>query len=397
MFASSAIDGACGTPRRRAVRRPQARRAFGRAGARVRTSISLGACRCSAAATASAQASGVWKFGTPGGGEPRQRVGRFGHQKRNDRLWRADAVDDRLDREVGIEPRRGADHDHDQIELRRGGQHVEGALHHLVLRAREREIDDPRRRDVDAGHVLDARQGLRRRRLQRDAAGGERIDHHGGAAGGGGHHGDVRPPCSTHSGRHAGEQRKALDQSFQCIDASNAALGEEHAGDVVLARQRAGVRDGQFARRGRAPELVGQHRLAAPGGFEREGAQCVGLAQGFEKQHVAVDAGIVEGRRADLADRKIDLVADRDEAGEVDAARLAARQERADHPAGVRSREDAADRQVRLVECGVGGEKRLVPQVDHAEARRSDETRAGILQELPDPRLARCRLPRRSR
>ena len=120
--------------------------------------------------------------------------GRFGNQKRRDRLWRADAVDDRLDREIGIEPRRGADHDHDQIELRRGGQHVERALHHLVLRAGEREIDDPRRRDVDAGHLLDARQGLRRRRLQRDAARGERIDHHGGAAGGGGHHGDGRPP-----------------------------------------------------------------------------------------------------------------------------------------------------------------------------------------------------------
>ena len=73
----------------------------------------------------------------------------------------------------------------------------------------------------------------------------------------------------------------------------------------------------------------------------------------------------------------------------MDAARLAARQERADHAAGVRRREDAADRQVRLVERGVGGEKRLVPQIDHAEARRPDETRAGILQKLPDPRLAR--------
>ena len=73
----------------------------------------------------------------------------------------------------------------------------------------------------------------------------------------------------------------------------------------------------------------------------------------------------------------------------MDAARLAARQERADHAAGMRCREDAADRQIRLVERGVGGEKRLVPQIDHAEARRPDETRAGVLQELPDPRLAR--------
>ena len=63
----------------------------------------------------------------------------------------------------------------------------------------------------------------------------------------------------------------------------------------------------------------------------------------------------------------------------MDAARLAARQERADHAAGMRGGEDAADRQVRLVERGVGGEERLVPQIDHAEARRPDEARAGVL------------------
>ena len=200
---------------------------------------------------------------------------------------------------------------------------------------------------------------------------------------GGGHHGDGRPPRASRGDGHAREQRKALDQSFQRVDAGDAAFGEEHAGDVVLARERAGVRDRQFARRGRAAELVGQHRLAAFGRLQRERAQRLRLAHGFEEQHVAVDAGIVERRGANLADRKIDLVADRDEAGEVDAARLAARQERADHAAGVRRREDAADRQIRLVERGVGGEKRLVPQVDHAEARRPDEARAGVLEELP--------------
>jgi hypothetical protein len=77
------------------------------------------------------------------------------------------------------------------------------------------------------------------------------------------------------------------------------------------------------------------------------------------------------------------------EAGEVDAARLAARQKRADHAAGVRRREDASDRQVRLIERGVGGEKCFVPEVDHAEARRPDEARARVFQELPDPRFSR--------
>ncbi len=40
-------------------------------------------------------------------------------------------------------------------------------------------------------------------------------------------------------------------------------IGEKHVGDVVLARQRAGMRDRKLARRRRAAELVGQDRLAA--------------------------------------------------------------------------------------------------------------------------------------
>ena len=71
--------------------------------------------------------------------------------------------------------------------------------------------------------------------------------------------------------------RKALDQPFQRIDAGDPAFGEEHPGDIVLARERAGVRHRKFARRGRAAELVGHHRLAALGRFEREGAQRVAL------------------------------------------------------------------------------------------------------------------------
>ena len=73
----------------------------------------------------------------------------------------------------------------------------------------------------------------------------------------------------------------------------------------------------------------------------------------------------------------------------MNPARLAARQERADHPARMRRRKDAADRQVRFVERGVGGEQRLVTKIDHAEARWSDQPRAGILEHLPHAQLAR--------
>ena len=42
-----------------------------------------------------------------------------------------------------------------------------------------------------------------------------------------------------------------------------------------------------------------------------------------------------------------------------------------------------------LVEGGVGGEERLVPQVDDAEARRADDADAGRRANLAQPRLAR--------
>ena len=137
------------------------------------------------------------------------------------------------------------------------------------------------------------------------------------------------------------------------------------------------MRDRELARSGRAAELVGQHRLAAFGGGQREAAKRIGVPHGLEEQHVAVDAGIVERRRADVAEREIDLVADRYQAGEADAARLAAREQRADQAAAVRSREDAAHRQVGLIEGGVGRHHRFGAQVDDAEARRSDQAEAG--------------------
>ena len=122
---------------------------------------------------------------------------------------------------------------------------------------------------------------------------------------------------------------------------------------------------------------------------EREAAQPLGVAHGFEEQHVAVDAGIVERGLADFAEREIDLVADRDQRGEAEAARAAARVDRADHAAGMRGDEDAADRQVGLVERRIGGEHRLGAQVDDAEARRADDADAGLGDDLAQPRLAR--------
>ena len=228
------------------------------------------------------------------------------------------------------------------------------------------------------------------RRLDRDAAHRQRIDHHGGAAGRGGDDADARAARRALRDRHAREQRQALDQAVERLDARDAAVGEERVGDVVLAGERAGVRDRELARRRRAAELVGEDRLAARGGGEREAAQRIGVAHGFEKQHVAVDAGIIERRRADLAEREIDLVADRDQAGEADAARLAARA--AARRSCCRECEAAKMRPTgRSVssKAALAVSIALRAQVDDAEARRPDDADAGARADLAQPRLAR--------
>ncbi len=185
----------------------------------------------------------------------------------------------------------------------------------------------------------------------------------------------LRPPRSATG--YPRQQRQSLDQAVEGIDPGDAAGFEENIGDVVLARECAGVRDRELARRRRAAELVRDDRLAAFGCLERKAPQRVGVPHGLEKQHVAVDAGIIERRRADLAEREIDLVADRNQAGEADAARLAAREQRPDQAAAVGGGEDAADRQIGLVEGGVRGQHGLGAQVDHAQARRADDADAG--------------------
>ena len=131
----------------------------------------------------------------------------------------------------------------------------------VVLRAGNGEIDQPRRLDLDAGGG-EPRQSRGARRLDGDTAARERIDHHGGATRRSRNHADVLAPRARCRERHAGEQRQALDQAVERIDPGDAAFGEKHVGDVVLARQRTGMRDRQLARRRRAAELVGQHRLA---------------------------------------------------------------------------------------------------------------------------------------
>jgi hypothetical protein len=172
---------------------------------------------------------------------------------------------------------------------------------------------------------------------------GERIDDHGRATRRGRHHANAVAPAALRDG-HAQEQRQAFDQALERVGPCNAAGLEKHVGDIVFAGERAGVRDRKLARGGRAPELVGDDRFAARGRRNREAAQGFGVPHGLEEQHVAVDAGIIERCRADLAEREIDLVADGNEAGKGYAARLAPRHERPDEVAAVRGGKDAPGR-----------------------------------------------------
>ena len=295
------------------------------------------------------------------------------------------AVDDRPHGLVRLRTRRRPDDREHEIEFRRGQHEVERDLHGVVACAGYGEVDEAGRPDLDAcGGKPRPRRGARR--LDGDAAAGERVDHHGGTARRRGHHADLLAPAARE--RHAGKERQPFEQAVERVDPRDAAGGEKDICDIIIAGERAGMCDGKLARRGGAAELVGNDRLAAVRCRGCEAVQRIGMPHRLQKQQVAVDAGIVERGLAYFAQRKIDLVADRDQPGETDIPRLAARKQRSDQTAGVRGGKDAADRQVDLVEGGIRRQHHLVAQIDDAEARRPDDTDAGSCAGIAQAHLA---------
>ena len=143
------------------------------------------------------------------------------------------------------------------------------------------------------------------------------------------------------------------------------------------------MRHREFARHIRAAEFVRHDCLAARGGLLRKGIELLSLAHRFEKQHEAVDTRIVQHRRTNVAHRKIRFIADRNQARKADATRLAARCECADHAAAVGCDEDAAGGKVGFGEGGVRGEEKLLPQIDDAQTRRSDDADPGAGNDVP--------------
>ncbi len=258
----------------------------------------------------------------------------------------------------------------------------------IVAGAGDGEVDHAGWPDLDPGQGETSAGGVAGG-LDIDAAVGQRVHHHGGPAGSGGQDADFPSPHPASSSGYAEQERQAADQALEGVHPCDAAFGQKHVGDIVLARQRPGVRDRELARRGRASELVGEHRLAALACRERKTLQGTRVPHGLEKQHVAVDAGVIERELADLSEREVDLVADRNEPGEAHAACLAAGEQCSDHASGVGGDEGAPDRQLLLVKGRVRGQHRLAAQVDHAEARWSHEAQPAARAYRAQPLLAR--------
>jgi hypothetical protein len=81
-----------------------------------------------------------------------------------------------------------------------------------------------------------------------------------------------------------------------------------------------GVRFRQLLADFGAAELVGDHRFARRMGPPCRVRQSLAVAQGFHEQHDGICLGIIDHQIGDLADRQVDLIADRDQPREADAA-----------------------------------------------------------------------------
>jgi len=323
-----------------------------------------------------------------GGRQLRDGLRRLRYDHGGQRLGASGAVDDGLDGQVRMHARRRADHRHHQIELGCGEHDVERRLHRVVAGTGQRQVGYPARRDLDAGGG-ELGQCLGRCRLDVDAADAELVHHHRGPAAGGGDDAHAPRGRLAMAQRQTRGQRVTLHQRFQDADPGYAAVLQEGVGDIVLAGQRAGVGLRHFGGGGRAAQFVRDHRLAAPGRFDRERAQRGAVVQALQEQRVAFDAVVVQRRGADLAQAQIALAADRHQAGEADAARPSARDQRADHAAAVRGDEQAANRHVGFGKRGIGRQHQPLARVDRAQAARAEDAYAGALGDVGQLALAR--------
>jgi hypothetical protein len=125
-----------------------------------------------------------------------------------------------------------------------------------------------------------------------------------------------------------------------------------------------------------------------PAACARRAARAV--AQGFHEQEDRPGLGIVHQQIGDLADLEIDLVADRDQPREADAARVGAREQRADQAAALAHQAPIAGAQLVDREGRVGGQRHRRIGAHRADAVGSDQADAGLLHDLLQFVLQRC-------
>ena len=112
---------------------------------------------------------------------------------------------------------------------------------------------------------------------------------------------------------------------------------------------------------------------------------------------IAPGLGIVDQQIGDLADREVDLVADRDQPREADAARIGARQQGADQAAALAHQPPVAGAQLVDGEGGIGGQRHRRIGADRADAVGPDQPDAGLAARCAPARPAARRRRRRHR
>ncbi len=161
-------------------------------------------------------------------------------------------------------------------------------------------------------------------------------------------------------------------------------LSEEGVDRRVRPRDGTGMRGGELLRRRGASKLVDNDRLSLLVGAPGHCREGVGRADGLEEQDDRLGLGIVDKHLADLGNREIALVADRDDLGEAEAARLAARDEGAGEAAAVRHHADVALLQLRQLENEVRRDGRGRIHVVDAHAVGADQPDAALLRRVDD-------------
>jgi len=187
-------------------------------------------------------------------------------------------------------------------------------------------------------------------------------------------------------------ERRHLEQSFEEIDLDDAVLAQERRHRGTRAGERAGMRGREKLTGCRAAERVGDQRLAGRVRLAGELCEPVGAPNGLEEQQETVGARVIDEQAAEIADRQIGLVADRDQAGEADAARLAARQQGADQAAAVRQHGQAAGQQLLQLKRGVDGQRESPVAIDDPHAVRPDQAHPGGARRLENAVLQRATL-----